>query len=871
MTLIKLVASNHGMFRVVGIMWILLANHTTTARPLRNRQRDLEVESSSREYTFKTPPYPKVVTESAKLYADSQDEKSFWSVYLEREVAGSYGGLLSAKPTDPPAIFNLPSTVPTSEPSLEPMPTEKPSNFQATPFPTFGNTLLPEPSLTLTKPPTLPPTREPTVGPTMLPTSEETATSPTSPEPGSFLEPSAFQPSILPTTTPTTIPTGSTTQMPPSDAAAIATDSPTQDISPTPIPTGNVAPYSSQELDSETNGVNEPTSQTETGKSTNDPMTQPDSEPTLLVTDMSPKPTTMKPTLLPTIELTTGEPSLVPTRLSTNTYLGSLPTATLISSSEPTTNAPGPKPSSDPAVSVATTSELTTLPMITQMAQQSETGPTTGPFQASGHTFNETSLWPSEAPGDVPSGGPMAPPSLGQTPCEVVTALSCTTLDSRDCNELRGEQFIQCRCEDDCPRELVYRYTAAPCDPSFFPRNCADFEANGAVVEVIITDLNEEDTFFEGRIQIDDDIVLAREGGCLPSSFQVNVISPNTGDISQIVTLDSFCGVDGPTLLDDYGAFRFAGYTCRDDIQHNCYIEVEYDSNTAWSGTANQTLSRWNFVLNGLESSGSTTFPPLTEQDQSYSTIIPQEVYLCADGDYTASVSVSAVGQKGGKQCGEKSDLTFTITVGLPFPTPSPGGTPNASPSSSSDYPSDDPTEVPMALPSIETSSETALPSLPAAYAATKGPTGQTWPTSAEILGQTEIPSAVEGSRAPITGQTSQPTFLKDLSGNPLVVTASPTSSPFSPSVVPSFMPTNATESIDIPSFQPSGHPSPVPSGYPLDVLSLTPGDSILDGPSDLPSGTPSVTPSPGSSDACMIEVSQLHVRYQPALEYREP
>jgi hypothetical protein len=97
---------------------------------------------------------------------------------------------------------------------------------------------------------------------------------------------------------------------------------------------------------------------------------------------------------------------------------------------------------------------------------------------------------------------------------------------------------------------------------------------------------------------------------------------------------------------------------------------MEYYSNTAWSGTANKTLSDWNFVLNGLESSGGSTFPPLSEQEQSYSTIIPQKVYLCTNGDYAASDSASAVGGNDGKQWSDKSDLTFNVTLGLPFQHP---------------------------------------------------------------------------------------------------------------------------------------------------------------------------------------------------------
>jgi hypothetical protein len=77
---------------------------------------------------------------------------------------------------------------------------------------------------------------------------------------------------------------------------------------------------------------------------------------------------------------------------------------------------------------------------------------------------------------------------------------------------------------------------------------------------------------------------------------------------------------------------------------------------------------------------------------------------------------------------------------------------------SSSDYPSDVTTEVLTAMPSIETTSESAMPSHPTTYAATKGPAGQTWPTSEELFGQTEIPSAVEGSHAPMADMTSQPT-----------------------------------------------------------------------------------------------------------------
>jgi hypothetical protein len=601
-----------------------------------------------------------------------------------------------------------------------------------------------------------------------------------------------------------------------------------------------------------------------------------------------------------------------------------------------------------------------------QIAQPSETGPTSGPLQAGDLPSNEISQRPMEAPRDVPAGVPIVPPSLGPAPCEVATELTCTTLDGRDCSELRGEQLLRCRCEDDCARELVYRYTSAQCDPETVPRNCADFEVNGALVEVVITNVNEEVTFFAGRIQIGDDIVLENQGDCLPNSFQVNVISPSTGDISQIVTLDSSCDVDGPTLLDAFGAFEFAGYMCRDDIQHNCYIEVEYESNTVWSGAANHALSSWDFVLNGLESSGGTTFPPPSAQDQSYSTIVLQELYLCVDSHYTASVSASAVGDENGKLCGDKSDLTFNISVGLPFPTSVPTSVMLAlSPSA---YPSGNQGEVRTTVPSsveasdasslrptdganqvasigpmtsvaptglqfrpnpsyqptivditgaltgsgvptatdrkVTNSPPTALPSLPAPYAATKGPAGQAWPTSAEILGETEIPIAMESSHAPITvqsevpGATSQPTFqvLTGSVGGPLFVTAPPPNTPFglapttlpsaAPSLIPmdisappvggsvfipianvptrnpstypvvgnvSFIPVDSPSVlISIPTFHPIG---PIPFAPPPEIVTLTPSHSIIDGQSDHLSIISSMQPSVVPSDTCLIEV----------------
>ncbi|CAB9521954.1 expressed unknown protein [Seminavis robusta] len=373
-------------------------------------------------------------------------------------------------------------------------------------------------------------------------------------------------------------------------------------------------------------------------------------------------------------------------------------------------------------------------------------------------------------------------------PCDVVVMLGCTTLGGIDCNELVGEQMVQCMCEDGCPRELVYRYTAASCAEDL--EGCADFAPNEALVELVVT--SDEVKFFEGRVQIDDDIVLENQGECLPEKFQINVVSIGAGDISQIAMLDSSCDTGRNALLDDFGAFEFVGYTCSDLVPHNCHVDVEYQIDTAWSGTEDQVLSDWNFVLNGVESPGSITFPALTTQNE-YSTIIPSQVDLCADGQHDASVYAVGKADTTGEECSDEAALVFNIAAGTPFPTNSP-----------SDVSAQPVSPRPTSVTSNGTISQPAL--IPS-----QSP-GQT---------QAELPST-----------TTQPSYEPTVEANMVPNSSSP--------VIPVLVPT------DTPSVMPAGIPSNAATELPTMPLSNQPTNvntgSVV-GPTTLSDTKPSNQP----------------------------
>ena len=370
-------------------------------------------------------------------------------------------------------------------------------------------------------------------------------------------------------------------------------------------------------------------------------------------------------------------------------------------------------------------------------------------------------------------------------PCSIDAEMTCTTVDGGfDCaSTLVGEEFVECRCADDCATELIYRYTAASCVGSQ-ASECTDLAENSASSAEIVFQ-SEGTTLFSGTVQEGENFAITNSMECLPSEFQVTVSASD--QTSQEVTIDASCGTGQVTLLENFGAFEFAGYTCADAIPHNCYIDVEYEVVTTGTGTVGQNITEWAFTLNDDTVPASVPLPSIGAQEQ-FSETIPSEIELCVDGQYIAGTVVTAVGDADGQPCSDTDTYTFNIVVGTPFPTTSPSSAPSASPSAS-------PSVSPSTGPSV-------TPSSP--------------PSASPSVAPSDFPSLV-----PSTSPSASPS-------------SSPSASPSaSPSSSPSASPSAA------PSASPSASPSAAPSDMPSDCPSIIPSAS----PSASPSSSPSASP----------------------------
>ena len=318
-------------------------------------------------------------------------------------------------------------------------------------------------------------------------------------------------------------------------------------------------------------------------------------------------------------------------------------------------------------------------------------------------------------------------------PCVIFVDLDCTTEDGRECTELTGEDMVQCRCTDGCAREITYRYTASSCSPG--STECSDSGSNGATAFVTITEGSTN--YFSREIEVGNDIVISNNGECIPDVLEATVSTG--GSTTQTVTLDSRCSGGSATLLDTYGAFEFAGYTCSDDIPHNCYIDVEFNIFTQNIGVVSQTITSWSFEVSGEERGPATALPTLLT-GEGFTQIEQFELELCADNNYVTNVEVAANGAADNELCRDQAPpYPIPITANTPFPSPSPSETPSAAPSatptqspsaapsaSPSTGPSAVPTESPSAMPSASPSAApSAAPSPSPSFAPTPPPTGE--------------------------------------------------------------------------------------------------------------------------------------------------
>jgi len=232
--------------------------------------------------------------------------------------------------------------------------------------------------------------------------------------------------------------------------------------------------------------------------------------------------------------------------------------------------------------------------------------------------------------------------------------MTCSTINGDDCSLLEGEQLVDCRCDDDCVRELIYRYTG------------------DSATSISIT--NDGTVYFDGFVQFGDDLVIRDQGECLPSALDVTVRSSDNA--TQTVFIESTCS--GATLLENFGSLvEFAGYTCADNIPHNCYIDVEFSITTSNAGTVPQTVTDWSFDING-ETRGPGIALPTILPNEGFSTIEAAEIELCTDMQYVVGTEVAAIGSADLAQCEAADSISFDITQGSSYPSPSPSESPTS-------------------------------------------------------------------------------------------------------------------------------------------------------------------------------------------------
>lgn len=253
--------------------------------------------------------------------------------------------------------------------------------------------------------------------------------------------------------------------------------------------------------------------------------------------------------------------------------------------------------------------------------------------------------------------------------CQVSVDMSCATVSGLGCQNIQAEELVQCNCIDSCARALVYRYTAASCEAGL--DGCANSGTNALAADIVIA--NGDRVLFEGTVQIDDDVIV-RSNDCLPDTLQVLVSPAGDQPPSQVVLIDSSCAGEGPSLLDNIGAFEFVSYTCSDGNSHSCFVEVEYSVTTSNIGTTTQTVTDWTFDLNG-ELRGPGIELPTLELDESFTKFESGEVSLCTSGEYSATATVVSASNSGNdKECEDSQTLEFSISApdapALPLPPP---------------------------------------------------------------------------------------------------------------------------------------------------------------------------------------------------------
>jgi hypothetical protein len=552
--------------------------------------------------------------------------------------------------------------------------------------------------------PSMLPSVDPSPGPSYSPSN--------GPSQGPTASPSS-SPSKVATASPSNSPSGTPSESPSSDCNHPGQLSDSPSASPSESPTVQILSALPPSNNNIVIGTSQPSQLPSTSPSSS-PTTFPSAGPTGL--DFPSQPTSEIPSTYPSVHPSdsptatlSSSPSVSPSRkpsISPSDTPSVLPSSS--PSSEPSED-PSASPIEIPSASPSTYPSVhpSNFPMATPSSSPSVSTSETPSISPSDTPTVLPSSFPSVSPSEAPSVSPTVIPSAqpsaspSNKPCEISVQMDCTTVDGRSCDDLTGEPAIECNCAEGCARELTYRYTAASCDAEL--SGCSD--SSSLPTEAYIVFESSTGTLFEGMVQVNDDISITNNGGCIPDNLQVSIKGAlSDPQATQTVTVNSFCGGSAVTLLDKFGALEFAGYTCADNVPHLCYTDVEYNITTTNIGASTQVVSSWNFELNGESREAGMPLPTL-EPEEGFSKLETAEIVLCMDSEYLATADSIANGMGGGEQCLSAAPIFFAITAGTKAPTNSPSASPTLPPSASpSEAPSVSPTDIPSAQPSASPS-----------------------------------------------------------------------------------------------------------------------------------------------------------------------
>lgn len=264
--------------------------------------------------------------------------------------------------------------------------------------------------------------------------------------------------------------------------------------------------------------------------------------------------------------------------------------------------------------------------------------------------------------------------STAKPPCEVGLDLSCQIFDDSfggSCNDLGGEEFPQCKCSE-CPRELVFKYTATSCADVGNPGLIACID-EGPLPDnaASITVSTDTETLFSGILDNGEELIIRRQdNSCLPQ--QIMIVTSAFNDPStarQVVTIDASCSSPHLTLLKSFGAVEFSGYTCTDEIPHNCYVDALYKMTASNVGLTDQTLTKFDFSWNGVTEN---LLEGVSEEDlelgpsQDFTRTVSKVLERCTAVQYTVN---SVVESNNGECFAEGSLVVGPIEPGTASPT----------------------------------------------------------------------------------------------------------------------------------------------------------------------------------------------------------